>query len=33
MFDTSFIKKIVSLTVCSSAILTLSVNNASAGDR
>lgn len=32
MFDTSFIKKIVGLTVYSSAILTLSVSNASAGD-
>lgn len=32
MFDTNFIKKIVNLTVYSSAILTLSVNNASAGD-
>ena len=32
MFDTNFIKKIVSLSVCSSAILILSVNNAAAGD-
>ncbi|MBP6057413.1 MAG: copper oxidase [Nitrosomonas sp.] len=32
MFDTNFIKKIVGLTVYSSAILTLSVSNASAGD-
>ena len=32
MFDTNFIKKIMSLTVYSSAILILSVNNAAAGD-
>lgn len=32
MFDTSFIRRIAGLTVCSSAILMLSVNNASARD-